>query len=547
MDSKTLPPDTLRKIFDYVHHTTMESLILTNKLFLALITEKRRHYRNVQCVFDNLQCVGDESGCHRRGQYRPQTVVDAKINKCINSIMSKPLWKYKCKDKHIVSKWKREARMTERQIQHAIDKCYYYDNTLLDTRIRPASIQGIWYKDNVNIDLSMIVPLWDDFQPQSNDMVVNIIHPSLYPIVFDVTRDSNGDVISCNRSNDHRWMPASKFQWIPAEFKIVDNKTTILSYINNLHHSNVTWYNAIASVFDEFVPLFSHVLTDYCYPLSANATHDAIFAEGSAKCLANKKEANEHCGYVEDCDGKDCDKQELHMIDERGEWNTIYNKYGLIDVEPQQFCTPRYRGLIDLKNNQLQVIVKMANVELTPEKPVFDVGKWHIEGTRNENIVASGIYYYDSSNVTDDALEFMMCFDAEGLQRSVNQAHEQIEHIYGIPKDGNNNQLLGKIDTIMGRCLAFPNNLQHKIANFQLEDKNKCGHRKILAFFLVNPDERILSSANIPYQQPQYAQAPSMTSDEALAYRLQLIEERSAHNNTLMNVYFEDPFSLCEH
>ena len=31
-------------------------------------------------------------------------------------------------------------------------------------------------------------------------------------------------------------------------------------------------------------------------------------------------------------------------------------------------------------DNKLQVIVKLANIELTPEKPNYDGGSWHIEG-----------------------------------------------------------------------------------------------------------------------------------------------------------------------
>ena len=29
----------------------------------------------------------------------------------------------------------------------------------------------------------------------------------------------------------------------------------------------------------------------------------------------------------------------------------------------------------------LQIIVKLANIELTPEKPKYEGGTWHVEGT----------------------------------------------------------------------------------------------------------------------------------------------------------------------
>ncbi len=40
------------------------------------------------------------------------------------------------------------------------------------------------------------------------------------------------------------------------------------------------------------------------------------------------------------------------------------------------------------------VIVKLANIVLTPEKPRYEGGSWHVEGMMNERIVSSGIYYY---------------------------------------------------------------------------------------------------------------------------------------------------------
>src|SRR5690606_26101447 len=54
----------------------------------------------------------------------------------------------------------------------------------------------------------------------------------------------------------------------------------------------------------------------------------------------------------------------------------------------------------------LQIIVKMASIELTPEKPEFAPGGWHVEGQMNEHIVGTALYYLDSENITDTHLEF---------------------------------------------------------------------------------------------------------------------------------------------
>lgn len=46
------------------------------------------------------------------------------------------------------------------------------------------------------------------------------------------------------------------------------------------------------------------------------------------------------------------------------------------------------KGPLDLRMEygKLQVIVKLANIRLTPEKPVYEGGSWHVEGQMNENM-----------------------------------------------------------------------------------------------------------------------------------------------------------------
>lgn len=80
--------------------------------------------------------------------------------------------------------------------------------------------------------------------------------------------------------------------------------------------------------------------------------------------------------------------------------------------EPRAYET--YKPPIDAQVNLqkefwkhgLQVIVKLANIELTPEKPTYDGGSWHVEGQLNEHICATALYYYDSKNIADNFLAF---------------------------------------------------------------------------------------------------------------------------------------------
>jgi hypothetical protein len=150
----------------------------------------------------------------------------------------------------------------------------------------------------------------------------------------------------------------------------------------------------------------------------------------------------------------------------------------------------------------LQIIVKLANIDLTPEKPDYEGGNWHVEGQLNEHICATALYYYDNENITNSHLAFRQsCIDS-----TLEMGYEQDEHdfmsaVFGCEPDGPAVQEVGSVLCKEGRLLTFPNILQHRILPFKLADATKPGHRKILALFLVDPGIRIISTANVPPQQ----------------------------------------------
>lgn len=86
-----------------------------------------------------------------------------------------------------------------------------------------------------------------------------------------------------------------------------------------------------------------------------------------------------------------------------------------------------------IRGRTVQVIVKLANIVLTPEQPRYEGGGWHTEGMRNEEIVASGIYYYDEENIGESRLAFRGTFDEEllGYEQSDDRG---VGIVYGIQK-----------------------------------------------------------------------------------------------------------------
>lgn len=156
----------------------------------------------------------------------------------------------------------------------------------------------------------------------------------------------------------------------------------------------------------------------------------------------------------------------------------------------------------------------------------------------NENIVASGIYYYDQDNIPESYLEFR-----EAVKEPSYEQNDDIgvEIVYNLENEGPLNQYLGHIITSNNRCIAFPNVYQHRVEPFSLIDKDKPGYRKILVFFLVDPTKSILSTVSVPPQQGV------MSLKDAKSHRSKLMKERKYFVEQNSEFFFERPFSLCEH
>jgi len=165
------------------------------------------------------------------------------------------------------------------------------------------------------------------------------------------------------------------------------------------------------------------------------------------------------------------------------------------------------RLAVKFKDSGLQIIVKLASIELNPEKPDFPAGGWHVEGQMNERICATALYYLDSSNITSNDLSFRMQTDAytnDAYVESVGQdSYHWMEQVYGTGLSSGSAclQNYGSVETREGRLLAFPNVFQHRVSPFKLIDPNKHGHRRFIALWLVDPHCRIISTANVPPQQ----------------------------------------------
>jgi len=118
--------------------------------------------------------------------------------------------------------------------------------------------------------------------------------------------------------------------------------------------------------------------------------------------------------------------------------------------------------------------------------------------------------------------------------------------------------------------LTFPNILQHQVQPFKFQDPAKPGYRKILALFLVDPHDKVISTANVPSQRADWwsdsigtsglNKLPlelkdeifkqldfPMTMDDAKEFRLKLMNERRKFTVDYSTFFEKCSFSLCEH
>ncbi len=276
----------------------------------------------------------------------------------------------------------------------------------------------------------------------------------------------------------------------------------------------------------------------------------------------------------------DCEELELDR-DGLGECWLEYRRP--ITPQPDAFEAPATTPApYSLLGRRLQVIVKMADIELTPENPEHPAGGWHVEGMLNERIVATALYYYDCDNVEPPVLEFRTAVTDPDYEQNDG---EGVEAVYGLEDGKPLVQGLGSIRTTPGRCLVFPNVCQHRLGACRLVDPTRPGRRRALAFFLVDPAYRIPSTLFVPPQRAswimwafrgkgRFAALPDevvaliaeflegfgpppaqcagflewpMGRESALAHRAALMGERKSFTDELTQTVFEREFSLCEH
>jgi hypothetical protein len=481
----------------------------------------------------------------------PRTLRELQMMQCSAHIRAKPGWFDKMKDADIVARWTQEAvvqGLTEAQVRYVLAELVHYA-ALRDGRtgIEVSAVDGVWQSDTLVDDelgsrlreavrvLEQVPEAEQDWHPGSDGQVLDLVHPSLFCLVRGVSgAPERAWQNPTDRFSTYEF--SEKFQWLPTDVDVNDDGDAVFrSYVNNVHpETHRELASVLPDLFARLRPLLENVLTDLRHPRPLRIKADPY------GWYASKLEYPDKSSY-----GDDEAYAEARRVWEQAQDDWWENRRPIIPDAPA-FTPPELpddSARVDLRGRRLQVIVKLATIHLTPDKPEYPGGSWHVEGMMNERIVSTGIYYWDSENITESRLSFRAALDDPDYEQSDDNG---LREVYGLEDEDALNQILGSASTPAGRALAFPNILQHRVGSFRLSDPTRPGHRKILAFFLVDPSQDLVSTSDVPQQQPWF-DTSTMTLAQARTYREQLMRERKffvdEHNEQL----YEREFSLCEH
>ncbi|KAI9761705.1 MAG: hypothetical protein M1840_001736 [Geoglossum simile] len=518
------------------------------------------------------------------------TVREFHMMQVMNLLTDKPEWDRKLFDDHIIAKWRGEALsqgnsvLSDRSVDRCFEELKHEATRFKETGIIRALDGGVFKADTLVPHavkealkkacrpLEDIPPQFKDWHPGSDGKVLDLVHPSLFPLIYGrskilphgkvglrncLQRSGEGVTVPVPSQSDippasSRYYPSYEedalpqnawscnYQWLPCDVHFNDDRAVIQSYINNLNPEHKELYSVIEVILERAIPMFNMTLTVLRHPslhptriLCDEIVYPAGFSDHEYEWFPeNETEADRYENYENWQNARD------PIVPEPGEF------------EPKEISASERVDLRrDFLHSGIQIIVKLASIHLTPEKPEYEGGSWHVEGQMNEHIVSTALYYYDSKNISESVLAFRRRVDADLDSFDYEQSDfVGFEKLFGCSGDSPAVQDLGEVVTKVwfhtlfvvvepieeDRLLTFPNTFQHRVGPFRLADPTKPGHRKILAFFLVDPNIRDVEDFPI-------------SMEAAKRIRESLMDERRAFVENQDEEFNRVSFSLCEH
>ncbi|KAF8899281.1 hypothetical protein BD779DRAFT_1666979 [Infundibulicybe gibba] len=409
-----------------------------------------------------------------------------------------------------------QASLTAYQIQYVIDELAGYtslrDN---ENQCQVSCFERIWESDTLLLDPGPLLSSLDSLRGHAPRHMDNIIVPlidyHLHPLVYGQTlvsspRYQTPQAILPTPSSDIYTL-SSRFALLPSEVVVPlepHSCVRFASYINNLHPDHTLIYDRLSDLLSSFIPLFEHVLTD----LHRN---NPLSQRIPGPCRYNQWEEPEAPEFSDDEGGwVEYEREMRHWIMHRP------IEFPDVPITGYQGGLEKRRLKVNLRGRTLQIFVHVEEMKLVrtffrpmlqsdnhvqePGNSGFPGSLWHVEGMRNERIVACGLHFLTFENLTSSNLQFRMAVTyPRGFPAGDTGATLRT---WGLQDGDACHQHIGSVPVRPGLGIVFPNIYQHRQSSFTLADRSKTGQQTVIAFFLVDPDiPPIISTAQVPPQQ----------------------------------------------
>ncbi|KAM3455720.1 hypothetical protein MY3296_002138 [Beauveria thailandica] len=305
---------------------------------------------------------------------------------------------------------------------------------------------------------------------------------------------------------------SSKSQWLAADITFTGqgNVVSFLSPINNLHPlRHKPLYSAMENLITESIPQWNKVLL---YK-SLQRNGPRIKSQERRRCDACLGTTNRTCfcaielssfsrwiqggistGTEEPPPGSDWSPTSAL----NGNYTNVKRLYDSISLS---------KGF---KDRGLQVYIELAHVEIDADGNIPDEDlrrfEWGLNGNRNERIVATSLICLRRENIKEQSGRISFRSEIKNHGGRGEAAAEREQPSSSIPTAVSGNPLAPQFQELVsirlpeGRVVTFPNALQHKFEQLDLDDESKCGRLQFLAIHLVDPHYRLCSTRHVPPQ-----------------------------------------------
>ncbi|KAF9065382.1 hypothetical protein BDP27DRAFT_1424833 [Rhodocollybia butyracea] len=444
----------------------------------------------------------------------PRTLADLAMSQFSWFIRSQPNWWQSHQNQSVREQWSEKAvdrnwmvttpsstatvHLSDKQIAYVLDELAGY--ALLRDEV--SCFERIWESNQI-LDATALATLNEAFDKLKKDKTFSsdgttkvIVDPTHCPLVYDRS------LVSLPSHSPLRTIPpprltdiytlSQRFALLPVDiFVSPSGDVEFLTYINDLNPQlHLSIYQLIQRTLTSFIPLFEHTLTD----LHRNNPLKQRIPGACRYTVWDEPDPPEHS-----------DDEEGWVAYERDmrEW-TLNRPISLPDISTgYRGGMEQRRQTVTLNSKRLQCIVSVSEHQMIPGTTELLGTPWHVEGMKNERVVACGFFFTAVENIQSCDLQFRMAVSyPRGFHAGDSGATLRT---WGLRDGDSCHQYIGSVPIRDGFGVVFPNIYQHRYTPITLSDPSKTGNFTVLSFGLVDPDiPSIISTANVGPQQKSW-------------------------------------------